>query len=740
MTITINSIIFYIICLFSLDIGSSRKWFIYINQSVQTSTQQSSSDMADRLTALRYQSGLLGRWCNLPSRSDIDVNNTLEWTPCGAVQYATMQMQNTILWQLKVNTEFVIDIYFHVFHIDAVGKLCPNSKLIVYGKSRSPIFCGKRKPWSELVDNHVAVVAAQQIDVIKPMLLSFTYSVLDPIDWRRRVLQSRANTIMMEDKPKQSLTYDNISKLLDLQIWYLEAPIGKVIVVTSSIVNVFDHLSIFEGLGRHHPASNGLLWNMTAKLINYYAATIYFHNDMEMDSINLHSLTFWQLNLSSQALLPSSIRVHNDAGIYYKMFSIKTKPGSFPNISFHVQRFDGWHDGGCTYGGFLFRQYLNDSRLEPQTLGPYCTDTKPNDPLTGTDGLDYLVFGDSGVNLIIYANGPLYTIDMKVVVSESSCVGVVSPIWLCSFLRNEINAKYVVKFLAYSIVCESEWRKERRQLLIGFVNISQCVIIQSIGYESTILFSFHIIAHIHFRLTIKLKQNLLLPHEDNIYAIWGFIYKQDNERVVSMSVKNTAILSKQHVSYVSYVTNEYFKRMYYTYSFYVVPREGKFSCVDTQMHTHKIAEPEVGLQCIVDVQHSCGAGVYKDKGKYTFLFTVNSITPQILLLQVITSSCQHSNRTHDALNNGTHDVLSAYPDDTNCYAVDLLDKVFHLYSTLMKTLYLYERKMLCATFTIEYIFAQYNIIATMVPHDFPTIYVRMLTNHTQHSIFILFIY
>ena len=288
---------------------------------------------------------------------------------------------------------------------------------------------------------------------------------------------------------------------------------------------------------------------MTAKLINYYAATIYFNNENGMNSIKLHSLTFWHMNLTSQPLLPSSIRVHNDAGIYYKMFSIKTKPGSFPNVSFHVQRFDGWHDGGCTYGGFLFRQYLNDSQVEPQTLGPYCTDTKPNDPLAGTDGLDYLVFGDSEVDLIIYANGPLYTIDMKVVVSESSCVGVVSPIWLCSFLRNEINAKYVVKFSAYSIVCESAWIEETRQLSIRFVNISQCVIIQSIGHESTIFFSFNIIAHIHFRLTLKLKQNVLLPHQDNIYASWGFIYKQDNRRVVSMSRTQLFCLSNTYPTY-----------------------------------------------------------------------------------------------------------------------------------------------------------------------------------------------
>ena len=94
---------------------------------------------------------------------------------------------------------------------------------------------------------------------------------------------------------------------------------------------------------------------------------------MIMGSMDLNLLTFWHLNLKPNLLLSSSFRVHNDGGIYYKMFSIKTKYMSFPNVSFYVKRFDGWNEGGCTHGGFRFKQFLNDSQLEPQTLGPYCT-------------------------------------------------------------------------------------------------------------------------------------------------------------------------------------------------------------------------------------------------------------------------------------------------------------------------------------------------------------------------------
>ena len=102
----------------------------------------------------------------------------------------------------------------------------------------------------------------------------------------------------------------------------------------------------------------------------------------------------------------------------------------------------------------------------------------------------------------------------------------------------------------------------------------------------------------------------------------------------------------------------------------------------------------------------CGAGVYNNRVKYLLWFSVNSITPLMLFLQVTTSSCQTSN--------GTHDVLFACPDATRCYAVDLLDKVLHLYSTLIKTMYTYERKLLCSTFIMEYNFVRYNIIATML--------------------------
>ena len=168
---------------------------------------------------------------------------------------------------------------------------------------------------------------------------------------------------------------------------------------------------------------------------------------------------------------------------------------------------------------------------------------------------------------------------------------------------------------------------------------------------------------------MKLRNNVLLPHQDSSHRSWGFTYIQDNIGLVSMTLNSTTVLARQHVSSVSYSTARNFKRMYNTYSLYVVPRATDFSCVDTQMSTHRLSpEAFTDLKYIVNVHHICGAGVYNDKGNYLFWFTVHSITLQMLFLQVIPSLGQHSNNTND--------VLVACPDATNCYAVDLFSKDF----------------------------------------------------------------
>ena len=412
----------YVVCLCSQNIkcNSTSNWIVYIHETLHSIIQRSSSGTADQLSILNSHSRLVWTWCHLPDSNDVDLNNTQSWVPCGAMQYVTLQIQTRITWTIKVNLNFYLEIIFHVFKIDALGKDCLRSALILFGSKVSRRRCGHRQPWRELIDSHIILIEVEQRDVINTMKLSFTYSLRNKRILNFIMRTSRTQSIELEDLPRQRLRYTDINKMLPAIKWQLQAPIGVIIIMTTT-ARVFNQLLIYSGYGTHHLIDDSVTWRgQMAKLINYYVAAV--HLGTRISSYDemvymLCKLQFWHINLKPTTLSITSERVQNFGGIYYKLFSIEPQNGSYPNISFHIRQADGWREGNCIYWGFFFKQYLHSSQLEPQTLGPYCTDSEPDYPLAGTDGLDYVVFGMTGVHLMIYVNGPLYTIDLDILVS-----------------------------------------------------------------------------------------------------------------------------------------------------------------------------------------------------------------------------------------------------------------------------------------------------------------------------------
>ena len=704
--------IVYIVCLLSLDITSSKVWFIYINESLHARIQQSSSDTAEHLFALHSQSRLLWLWCHLPANSKVDVNNLLTWAPCGSIQYVTMQMHPVILWTIEVNFKFSIEISFHVFNIDASGEQCLRSALVIYTPYKSRRLCGCRKPWSELVNSNIVKIVADQIDVINIMKLSFTYSVIDQIKLSEKILQLRTNNIKLKDIPQQQLMYTDLMRKPTSLMWHVHAPIGKRIVITASI-DEFDHLWIYEGFHRHHLIQNDLPWKgKRAKFIHHYVACICIRKEIKSYTralLLLDTLTFWLLTLEATPLSLTTKRARNFGGIYYKLFSIKPELGSFPNVSFHIRQFDGWHEGGCTYGGFLFKQYLNISQLETQTLGPYCTNTEPNHPLTGTDGLDYVVFGKYEVLLIIYASGPLFTIDMDIVISHSPCEGIVSLEYLCSFAKATKDTIYEVKFPSFTISCWSIYGA----IAIRFIVISRCTVLQSLEKEWNETLVLDVTTDIHFHVIIKIVNTFLLYYRGDNDTSFGLKYKQENKATVSEVLQKSRVLTKQRASLVSIISSVKSRRMYYTYSLYVQPIATSFSCpditLDMEKYTTKLWDIQYGTKIIT----TCGFGSYKESVTYVFHFDVRAIDPEILFLQFTTSQCES--------NTSTPDVLTACPSVLNCYAIDIVNNSLQLQSSLIRTSYVYEKNSVCSSFTMAYNFASYNVIATMLHNNSRTI-------------------
>ena len=706
----------YIVCQWLLSTTSSNRWFIYINESLYASIEQKSSDTAEHLSILHSQSQLLWLWCRLPAHSEVDINNILAWAPCGSSQYIAMQMQPEIIWIIAVNKHFCIEIIFHVFKVDASGVRCLRSAIVIYGRSKSKRLCGYRKPWSELVDSSIAKIVAHQVDVIIKMKLTFTYSLIDPNNLRRRILQSRRNIVKLEDLIHQRLIYTEMKRKPAALMWHIQAPIGKKIIITASIEN-FDRLWIYEGFSRHHLIQNDIPWRgRRAKLINHYVACICSHrattNYEHSMLLWLYLLTFWISNLEATPLSLITQRVRNFGDNYYKLFSIKPEQGSFPNVSFHIRQFGGWQEGGCTYGGFLFKQYLNISQLDPQILGPYCTDTEPNHPLTGTDGLDYIVFGRYEVHLLIYANGPLYTIDMDIMIFHSTCEGIVSLEYLCSFLKFEKDTTYEVKFPTFTVSC----RSVLSAVAIRFISISRCIILQSPEKEAKETLFLDIITDTHFYAIINIVNDFLLHHQGDNSTYFGLKYKKRDGALVSTVLRKSSVVTKQRVSSVYIISSLTSIRMYYTYSMYFQPITTSFSCDNITLDMEKY--PIWNLQYGTKIVTKCGFGSYRESGRYAFYFDVRLTKPQIVFLQFTRSSCESNSRTFD--------VVTACPNILNCYTLDLFDDYFQLRSSLIRTSYIYETNSFCSTFTIAYNYASYTVMATMALNDPYTIYVSMV--------------
>ena len=548
------------------------------------------------------------------------------------------------------------------------------------------------------------------------MELSFTYCIFDQFELREKKMTTRINVEELPDKRNQQLSNVALNKHNFAVIWYLYAPIGKVLAIALSRLHTFDQISIYKGFGRYHPAREIEVHNMKLQVIRYYAASIYFQRNITTFE-KMYTLYFIQTNMTGTILSASRTRVHNrDEMLYYRLFSIQSKHHAYetyPNISFHVREFHEWHNGDCTFGVFLFRHKYK--QLKHHTLGPYCTDIAPNHPLIGRNGFDYLMFGNSGVEIIIYANGPLYTIDIDIVVLASLCEGVLEPTLLCYRTEQSIHRKYLIKFPSYSVSCYAE--ELTRTVTVTIFNISQCVLLQGDHTRSRYELIFEVRANIDFRMVVKLANNLLPLQLDFEYDFWLLTYKQEGSKVTTNTLSNATVLTKQQVSSVSFITSSSL-RMHYTYSLHVEPRPSNFfSCANINQETQELSSNITDFQYMTKMTTACGKGFYRDSGNYLFLYVTFLSTSQIIYLRFTTLPCEQDSPTRD--------VVVSCPNAVSCYAADAVDKPFCLTSVLEGQMYRYEKNSACTAFTIQYNFAPHYVLATMSLDEQFTLFVRI---------------
>ena len=190
-----------------------------------------------------------------------------------------------------------------------------------------------------------------------------------------------------------------------------------------------------------------------------------------------------------QATIDSNSTIANNGSILYVAYSLKMASNEklYPNVSFNVRRFHGWNDGSCKYGGYLLveaKYYLDDGGN--YKFGPFCSKSYPTEPFVGTHGPKNIIFGKHELYIILYAFGPLYALDIDLIVVPSVCEGVFELPYSCLNSSRKQQNVVIHDNHNYQVQCSNTILGGIHEVLFAkftFLTVVDCIIIQSIGYS-----------------------------------------------------------------------------------------------------------------------------------------------------------------------------------------------------------------------------------------------------------------
>ena len=130
----------------------------------------------------------------------------------------------------------------------------------------------------------------------------------------------------------------------------------------------------------------------------------------------------------------SIIHIKNNDTLMHKQFMFEPENDTFLSVSFQIRSFSGSTIENCYYyGGYILLEHIKMYASEKDIVmhGPYCNLSISNYPLVINEGIQKLYLGRWKTVILIYAYGPLYTIDLDIIIHKSLCEGIINPITFC---------------------------------------------------------------------------------------------------------------------------------------------------------------------------------------------------------------------------------------------------------------------------------------------------------------------
>ena len=446
------------------------------------------------------------QWC-VP-RSQVKTPTILyhvkHYAPCGYIQIAADIKKDLSSWKIVIPANLQVQMNFLVFEMDVSQRRCEQSAFFLscydfaVSQWRSPdkwIFCGYRKPWYETVPSSTVNMSLRHRNVQQRSNITLMYTSLE-----REV----ANIYIMHANISQHLVLYPVNIMCNLPVsqdvrnWLIVVEYGFRIRVSSLFVCCSSNrVIIYDGFQdtfsmRYKEDSAGESYHRYLNLYsNYFQMTLYLYVE-EMNYLPYHHILL-KANFdrsflrAKQALIGSISTIANNGSILYDVYSLAMMSDGkmYPNVSFNVRKFYGWNEGSCKFGGYLIveaKYYLDDG--VKYKLGPFCSKSFSTEPFVGTHGHKNIIFGKREIYIILYAFGPLYALDIDLVVVPSMCEGVFELPYSC--LHSSLTKQHIFNHdnNNYQVKCYKTIRRSNKVYSeFSFSRVVNCIILQGISYN-----------------------------------------------------------------------------------------------------------------------------------------------------------------------------------------------------------------------------------------------------------------
>ena len=492
-------------------------WFGHLEVPLTNTLQESywSDGLSELLNRLSRKTYLLVHWCvpDKKKHKNENVNLVRDWIPCGHVLIVQGGTQYYARIHHQVNRMFHIQFHFQLFEMDFARINCADSSELAicrrkqYADGRGWMcprgwrFCGYRQPWLLTVPHSVAFVRLEQVNALHPCNITYVYTSIEK--HISEIYIKHGTKAMISWTPPHPSNLINNLRFIDTALkWVIKVPIGYV----QHFIQLDSHnddgiLEIYEGEERYHRI---LQWQFYYKdfqqldvVSRYFLCNVQYHRSslyVNRNETAVFSLKYFGKPVKVEYLSVDKTTTFNNKGdISSAIYVIKMADGGFPNVSVTTRTFQGWHQDHCYYGGYLLHHSIRADNLHfDYSQGPLCSTSLPSQPFIGSHGPKSIIFGSYRYYLIVYAFGPLYHIDIDIVMQISKCEGLFEPINLCTVpitqkdhtFHHELQARRILQGAHFTLVCSARIQSDNHTAITHsaeFFNIKKCIIFQSIA-------------------------------------------------------------------------------------------------------------------------------------------------------------------------------------------------------------------------------------------------------------------